>query len=182
MVTRTHWFGEDVASIDTTLEAAPSLMPVFDRRPFGANRFHDVIERRPGDGADALEIALVSKQYVLVQHASVVKAVTAELPGPRSILRKCRCACSSPNTARASRSAQRCRGISTTGVDGRPVQRAAPHRWQLTEGQQVPGTHAPCEDGYEIAQVLCLGRRGGPARLVGSAPTPLSHRRRAVAG
>jgi hypothetical protein len=42
-VARTHWFGEDVGSIETTLEAASSLMPTFDRRPFGANRFHDVI-------------------------------------------------------------------------------------------------------------------------------------------
>jgi hypothetical protein len=78
-VARTHWFGEDVASVDTTLDAAPSLMPTFDRGPFGANRFHDVIERRPIDGADPLQVALVSKQYVLVQHASVVEAVTAEV-------------------------------------------------------------------------------------------------------
>ena len=48
-------------------------------------------------------------------------------------------------------------GISTTGVDGAPVQpfkKLPPHRWQLSDGVQVPGTHAPCEDGYEIAQVL----------------------------
>ena len=78
-VARTHWFGEDVDNIDTTLEAAPSLMPTFDRGPFGVNRFHDVIERRPTDGADPMHIGLVSKQYVLVQHASVVHAVTAEV-------------------------------------------------------------------------------------------------------
>ena len=78
-VARTHWFGEDVENIETTLEAAPSLMPTFDRGPFGANRFHDVIERRPTGGADPLHIGLVSKQYVLVQHAAVVHAVTAEV-------------------------------------------------------------------------------------------------------
>jgi len=272
---RTHWFGENVESIDTTLEAASSLMPTFDRGPFGANRFHDVIERRPADGADPMQIGLVSKKYVLVQHASVVHAVTAEVIkagidpaevpvrlliteyGTRIALRatlpdnhaytaddghsmaltfECfnsvdrtvplfaavgwfRLVCSngllvgttsakvrqrhSPPleigevsqvlaegmesalqdrqsfaTWRSTKiprrnlekwvdgpvanawgplAAARVYGISTTGVDGRPVQpfkRAAPHRWQLTEGLQVPGTHAPCEDGYEIAQVL----------------------------
>jgi hypothetical protein len=53
--------------------------------------------------------------------------------------------------------AARVYGISMTGTDGRPVppfKKVAPHRWQQTEGLQVPGTHAPCEDGYEIAQVL----------------------------
>ena len=59
-VARTHWFGEDVDSIDTTLEAAPSLMPTFDRAPFGANRFHDVIARRPTGGTDPLLVGLVS--------------------------------------------------------------------------------------------------------------------------
>ena len=59
-------------------------------------------------------------------------------------------------------------GISTTGVDGRPVRpfnRAAPHRWQLTQGQQVPGTLAPCEDCYELAQVLAwvAAQRGNVA-------------------
>ena len=274
-VTRTHWFGEDVESIDTTLAGAPSLMPTFDRSPFGANRFHDVVSRRPTDGAEPLQIGLVSKQYVLVQHASVVQAVTAEVTsagidptqvpvrlliteyGTRIALRatlperyayrpddghtmaltfECfnsvdgtvplfaavgwfRFICSnglvvgttsatarlrhSPplqidevcevladgmesalqdrasfaawRSSRVSRvclekwvdgsvadawgplAAARVYGISMTGVDGRPVRpsnRAAPHRWQLTEGQQVPGTHAPCEDGYQIAQVL----------------------------
>ena len=53
--------------------------------------------------------------------------------------------------------AARVYGISTTGVDGAPAQpfkKLPPHRWQLSQGVQVPGTHAPCEDGYEIAQVL----------------------------
>jgi hypothetical protein len=274
-MTRTHWFGEDVDSIDTTLEAAASLMPTFDRRPFGANRFHDVIARRPTACADLLQIGLVSKQYVLVQHASVVQAVTAEVTragidpahvpvrlliteyGTRIALRatlpgihaftpddghsmaltfECfssvdgtvplfaavgwfRFVCSNglvvgTTSARVRQrhsppleidevsqvlaegmesavqdrksfaawrstkihrsdlekwvdgpvadawgplAAARVYGISTTGVDGRPVQpfrRVAPHRWQRTEGPQVPGTHAPCGDGYEIAQVL----------------------------
>lgn len=272
---RTHWFGEDVESIDTTLAVAPSLMPTFERRPFGANRFHDIIERLPTDTADRLQVGLVSKQYVLVQHASVVEAVTAEVTnagvdpaevpvrlliteyGTRIALRatlpdkhayipddghsmaltfECfnsvdgtvplfaavgwfRFVCSNGlvvGTASAQvrqrhsppleigdvcevladgmesalqdrtsfaawrstkvprnvlekwvdgpvaaawgpLAAARVYGISTTGVDGPPVppfKKVEPHRWQLTKGQPVPGTHAPCEDGFEIAQVL----------------------------
>ena len=78
-VARTHWYGEDVESINTTLDAAPALMPTFDRAPFGANRFHDVIARQSINGEDPLQIGLVSKQYVLVQHASVVEAVTTQI-------------------------------------------------------------------------------------------------------
>ena len=272
---RKHWFGEEVSSFDATLEDVTSLMPTFDRVPFGANRFHDVIERRSTDGADPLQVGLVSKQYVLVQHAAVVQAVTAEVTqagidparvpvrlliteyGTRIALRatlpkkhgytpddghsmaltfECfnsvdgtvplfaavgwfRFVCSnglvvgttsakvrqrhSPpleigevcevlaegvesalqdrksfaawRSTKVRRNdlekwvdgpvadtwgplaAARVYGIARTGVDGPPVQpfkRVEPHRWQLTEGVQVPGTHAPCEDGYEIAQVL----------------------------
>jgi hypothetical protein len=53
--------------------------------------------------------------------------------------------------------AARVYGISTTGIDGasvQPFRKVAPHRWQLSEGVQVPGTQAPCDDGYQIAQVL----------------------------
>ena len=65
--------------------------------------------------------------------------------------------------------AARVYAIATTGVDGIPVRRrrnASPHRWSLTEGTAVPGTDAPCEDGYAIAQVLAwvAARRGDMAQ------------------
>jgi hypothetical protein len=53
--------------------------------------------------------------------------------------------------------AARIYAIATTGLDGTPVRRtrnAPPHRWSLTDGVAVPGTDAPCEDGYAIAQAL----------------------------
>src|SRR4051812_827145 len=74
-----HWFGEPVRAIDTTLDIAPSLTPVFRRVPFGANRYHDLIVRPARDAAEPLPIGTVSKSYVLVQHADAIQAVTAEL-------------------------------------------------------------------------------------------------------
>jgi hypothetical protein len=53
--------------------------------------------------------------------------------------------------------AARVHHIATTGRDGMPMRslgRAVPHDWLLVPGPVVPGTHAPCEDGYQIAQVL----------------------------
>lgn len=72
---RTHWFGENVATIDTTLDDLPARLPVFDRYPLGRNRFRDLIVRR----APPLPIGTVSKKYVLVQHADAIAAVTAEI-------------------------------------------------------------------------------------------------------
>jgi len=82
-VARTHWFGEDVDTIDTTLAAVPSLLPAFDRSAFGANRFHDVIARRPREDDEPLQVGIVSKQYVLVQHADAIRSVTAEISKAR---------------------------------------------------------------------------------------------------
>ena len=48
----------------------PSVMPTFDRQPFGRNRFHDVIVRRPVTDTVLLPIGTVSKKYVL--HASTL--------------------------------------------------------------------------------------------------------------
>ena len=146
---RTHWFGEDVATIDTTLEAAPSLMPTFDRGPFGANRKSFATWRSTKVPRRDLE--------------KWVDGPVADAWGPLA--------------------AARVYGISTTGVDGRPAQRfkgAVPHRWQLTEGLKVPGTDAPCDDGYEIAQVLAwvAAQRGNVAQRLqwrGQIRTLMSH-------
>ena len=63
---RTHWFGEDVETIDTTLDRLPGLLPVFERYGLGRNKFRDVISRPSANGADSLPVGVVSKNYVLV--------------------------------------------------------------------------------------------------------------------
>jgi hypothetical protein len=73
---RSHWFGEDVRSIQTTLDELPALLPAFDRYGLGRNRFQDVIV--PRNAVDT-PVAAVSKNYVLVQHADAVHAVTEEI-------------------------------------------------------------------------------------------------------
>jgi hypothetical protein len=74
---RTHWLGEDVRTIDTTLDQIERLLPVFARHGLGTNRFLDVIVREgPGE---PLPVATVSKRYALVQHAQATGAVTAEI-------------------------------------------------------------------------------------------------------
>lgn len=274
-------------TIDTTLDGLPSRMPVFDRYAFGGNRFRDVIVRRSPDSVDPLPVGVVSKRYVLVQHADAIRAVTAEITkagidpaqvparlliseyGTRMALRatlppahaftpddghsmaltfECfnsvdgtvplfaavgwfRFVCSnglivgttsarvrqkhSPSleigevsdvlaegmasamqdresfakwhsTKIAGRdlakwvdgpvadswgplAAARVYGISTTGCDGKPVgsfKKVQPHEWSLAKGGPVPGTHAPCGDGYEIAQVLAwvAAQRGDVAQ------------------
>jgi hypothetical protein len=78
-MTRTHWCGEDVATIDTTLALLPGVLPVFDRKPFGRNRLRDLIVRPSVIGAGPVPVGVVSKQYVLVQHADAIKAVTAQI-------------------------------------------------------------------------------------------------------
>jgi hypothetical protein len=75
----THWLGERVSRIDTTLEQLPRILPTFERRAFGRNRFHDVIERAVPQGMAPLPVGVVSKKYVLVQHADAVAAVTREV-------------------------------------------------------------------------------------------------------
>lgn len=78
-MTRTHWCGEDVATIDTTLALLPDTLPMFDRKPFGRNRLRDVILRPSNVGADPVPVGVVSKQYVLVQHADAIRAVMAQI-------------------------------------------------------------------------------------------------------
>jgi hypothetical protein len=51
--------------------------------------------------------------------------------------------------------AARIYGMAASGYDGTPARtRVAPHEWKLTNRVRVPGTAAPCEDAYELAQVL----------------------------
>ena len=76
---RTHWCGEDVTTLDTTLALVPDTLPVFDRKPFGRNRLRDVILRRSIVGATPVPVGVVSKQYVLVQHADAIRAVTSQI-------------------------------------------------------------------------------------------------------
>ena len=78
-MTRTHWCGEDVTTIDTTLALLPETLPVFDRKPFGRNRLRDVILRPSIVGAEPVPVGVVSKHYVLVQHADAIRAVAAQV-------------------------------------------------------------------------------------------------------
>jgi hypothetical protein len=73
----THWLGEDVEQIDTTLDQIEQLLPVFVRSGLGKNRFLDLIVREGGQ--EPLPVATVSKRYTLVQHADATNAVTAEI-------------------------------------------------------------------------------------------------------
>jgi hypothetical protein len=78
-MTRTHWFGENVKTIVTTLGELPEHLPVFDRCQFGINRFRDVIVRRATQFTHPVPVGLVSKRYVLVQHVATIAAVIREI-------------------------------------------------------------------------------------------------------
>lgn len=272
---RTHWLGENVRTLATTLGDLPEHLPVFDRYRFGRNRFKDVIVRRARGNSNPVPVGLVSKKYVLVQHIATIEAVIREIAnagidpnavraklmlteyGTRMALRatlparyaftpddghkmaltfECfnsvdgsvplfavvgwlRFVCSNGLVlgtveARARQkhlpplaieevsdvlaegmasaiaerqilgqwgsiqiaaselqdwvdgpvtqawgplAAARVHGIATTGLDGKPVppwRTAKPHTWSLTDGQAVPGTVAPCNDAYQVAQAL----------------------------
>lgn len=74
-----HWFGETVTTCDTTLGRLPSLLPVFERRALGRNRFRDAIVRHVPGHHEPLTVGMVSKRYVLVQHEEAIGAVSTEL-------------------------------------------------------------------------------------------------------
>src|SRR5436190_3656471 len=76
---RTHWLGENVRTLATTLGELPEHLPVFDRYRFGRNRFKDVIVRRARGRAKPIPVGLVSKKYVLVQHVATILAVMSEI-------------------------------------------------------------------------------------------------------
>jgi hypothetical protein len=78
-MTRTHWCGEDIVTTDTTLALLPDVLPTFERKPFGRNRLRDVILRPSIVGAPPVPVGVVSKNYVLVQHAAAVRAVTSHV-------------------------------------------------------------------------------------------------------
>ncbi|HET7694110.1 MAG TPA: hypothetical protein VFK57_00225 [Vicinamibacterales bacterium] len=68
-MTRTHWCGEDVTTIDPTLALLPDTLPVFVRQPFGRNQRRDVILRPSIVGAEPMPVGTVSRHHVLLQHA-----------------------------------------------------------------------------------------------------------------
>ncbi|MEO8077634.1 MAG: DUF932 domain-containing protein [Acidobacteriota bacterium] len=74
-----HWFGETVYTYHTTLGRVPAMLPVFQRRPLGRNRFSDVILRHTAGECEPLTVGIVSKSYVLVQHAEAIRVVSEEL-------------------------------------------------------------------------------------------------------
>ena len=82
-LTSTHQsrcLGEPASEVTGSLADATPLIPTFDRFPFGPNRRLDMIVRHAGaKGNIPLPIGVVSKQYVLVQHASVIAALERAL-------------------------------------------------------------------------------------------------------
>ena len=79
LLTSTHhsrWLGEPASEVTGSLADVTSLIPTFDRLPFGTNQRLDMIVRRAAaQGGIPMHIGVVSKQYVLVQHASVIAAL-----------------------------------------------------------------------------------------------------------
>lgn len=93
-VTSTHqsrWLGEPASEVTGSLADVAPLIPTFHRFPFGTNARRDMIVRRPSATAETpVPIDVVSKRYVLVQHASVIatlenalRSVDVEPPGLR---------------------------------------------------------------------------------------------------
>jgi hypothetical protein len=78
-VTSTHqlrWLGEPASEITGSLANVVPLIPAFDRLAFGTNARLDVIVRRTtAKGEIPVPTGVVSKRYVLVQHASVIAAL-----------------------------------------------------------------------------------------------------------
>src|SRR5688572_32954560 len=78
-VTSTHqsrWLGEPASEATGFLTDVTPLIPAFDRFPFGTNPRLDMIVRRASaTGEISVPTGVVSKRYVLVQHASVIAAL-----------------------------------------------------------------------------------------------------------
>ena len=71
-----RWLGEPASEVTGSIADVTPLVPTFDRLPFGTNRRLDMIVRRAAaKGAIPTPIGVVSKRYVLVQHASVIAAL-----------------------------------------------------------------------------------------------------------
>ena len=77
---RTRWLGEPASEVTGSLAAVTPLISAFDRFPFGTNPRLDMIVRRAAAKGDIpTPIGVVSKRYVLVQHASVIAALVHAL-------------------------------------------------------------------------------------------------------
>ena len=78
-VTSTHqsrWLGEPASEVTGFLRDVTPMIPAFDRLPFGTNARLDMIVRRASaKGEIPVPTGVVSKRYVLVQHASVMAAL-----------------------------------------------------------------------------------------------------------
>ncbi len=75
-IRQSHWLGEPATEITGPLAGLASLIPTFDRIPFGTNPRLDMIVRRAAaKGEIPVPTGVVSKRYVLVQHRSVVEAL-----------------------------------------------------------------------------------------------------------
>jgi len=78
-LTSTHnsrWLGEPASEVTGRLGDVATLIPTFDRLAFGTNPRLDMIVRRAAAKGDIpTPIGVVSKRYVLVQHAAVIAAL-----------------------------------------------------------------------------------------------------------
>ena len=73
---QSRWLGEPAREVTGSLTDVAPLIPTFHRFPFGTNARRDMIVRRPSATAETpVPIDVVSKRYVLVQHASVIAAL-----------------------------------------------------------------------------------------------------------
>src|SRR6478735_317586 len=72
---QSRWLGEPATEVTGFLTDLVPLIPSFDRLPFGTNARLDMIVRSTAHGAVPAPIGVVSKRYVLVQHASVIAAL-----------------------------------------------------------------------------------------------------------
>jgi hypothetical protein len=67
---RSQWLGEPAGEVTGSLADVAPLIPAFDRFPFGTNARLDMIVRRATAKEEIpVPTGVVSKRYVLVQHA-----------------------------------------------------------------------------------------------------------------
>ncbi len=73
---QSRWLGEPASEVTGSLADVVPLIPAFDRVPFGTNARLDMIVRRATTkGESPVPTGVVSKRYVLVQHAAVIAAL-----------------------------------------------------------------------------------------------------------
>jgi hypothetical protein len=77
---QSRWLGEPASEVTGSLADVVPLIPAFDRFPFGTNARLDMIVRHAtAKGEIPVPTGVVSKRYVLVQHASVIAALEKAL-------------------------------------------------------------------------------------------------------